>query len=79
MNKSDAVRALVSAGDYKKALAIASNFRLGITKEQSSTMKRAYECIVHPDFYRSIGVDIAEAVNHGIAVVKSLYGEPTIA
>lgn len=74
--KSDMVRRYVSEGDFKKALRIASDFKLGITKSQSSTMKRAYECMVHPDFYRSIGVDIAEAVNDGISIVKSIYGEP---
>lgn len=76
MNKSDVVRSLVAAGDFKKALSIASNFKLGITKAESSAMKRAYECIVHPDFYRSIGIDIDETVESGIAIVKSLYGEP---
>ena len=37
-------------------------------------MARAYECIVHPDFYRQIGVDISEAIEQGKAVVKE-YAE----
>ena len=45
--KSDKVRRLVADGDFKGALRIAKDFRLGITKEQSSTMTRAYECMVH--------------------------------
>lgn len=48
--KSDKVRRLVADGDFKGALRIAKDFRLGITKEQSSTMTRAYECI------RDIGI-----------------------
>lgn len=40
--KSDKVRRLVADGDFKGALRIAKDFRLGITKEQSSTMTRAY-------------------------------------
>ena len=47
--KSDKVRRLVADGDFKGALRIAKDFRLGIAKEQSSTMTRAYECMVHGD------------------------------
>lgn len=32
-------------------------------------MARAYECIVHPDFYRQIGVDIPKAIEQGKAIV----------
>ena len=39
-------------------------------------MARAYECIVHPDFYRQIGVDIQEAIEQGKAIVKE-YAEST--
>lgn len=55
IKKTDQVRSLVRQGRYKDALRIAKGFRLGITREQSDTMVRAYECMVHPDFYRSIG------------------------
>ena len=37
-------------------------------------MSRAYECMVHPDFYRQIGTDIQEAIAKGVAVVTALYG-----
>ena len=37
-------------------------------------MARAYECIVHPDFYRQIGTDIPAAINEGVELVKKLYG-----
>lgn len=39
-------------------------------------MARAYECIVHPDFYQQIGVDIPEAIEQGKAIVKE-YAEST--
>lgn len=55
VKKTDQVRSLVRQGRYKDALRIAKGFRLGITREQSDTIVRAYECMVHPDFYRSIG------------------------
>ena len=39
-------------------------------------MARAYECIVHPDFYRQIGVEIPNVIEQGKAVVKE-YAENT--
>lgn len=39
-------------------------------------MARAYECIVHPDFYRQIGVDISKEIEQGKAIVKE-YVEST--
>lgn len=71
--KSDTVRRLVSEGDYKSALRIAKDFRLGIAKEDSDVMRRGYECIVHPDFYRQIGIDINDAVANAVNVVRRLY------
>ena len=71
--KSDMVRRLVAAGEYKKALCIAKDFRLGISKEQRSLMTRAYECLVHPALYTSIGIDLSQAIQDGISVVNSLY------
>ena len=50
VKKTDIVRGLVSDGDMKKALSIAKDFRLGITKAQRSAMTKAYECMVHPAF-----------------------------
>ena len=47
VKKTDIVREAVAAGNMKKALSIAKDFRLGISKEQRSLMARAYECMVH--------------------------------
>lgn len=74
IRKSDIVRAAVAEKDWKKALLIAKDFRIRVTEEQRKTMARAYECIVHPDFYRQIGVDIPETIERGKAVVKE-YAE----
>ena len=73
VKKTDLVREAVAAGNMKKALSIAKDFRLGITKEQRSTMARAYECLVHPAFYTSIGIDLPTAIQEGISVVTALY------
>ncbi len=74
MKKSDIVRAAVSSGNFKEALKIAKDFRINITKEQRSTMARAYECIVYPSFYQQIGTDIPTAIKEGIELVTKLYG-----
>lgn len=73
--KSDAVRELVAAGDYKKALSIAKGFKIGFTKEEQSTMTRAHECLVHPGFYSQLGIDEAKAIEAGIELVKQVYGK----
>lgn len=54
--KTDTVRRLTADGDFKGALRIAKDFRLGITKQESSAMKLAYECMVHGDFYKQLAV-----------------------
>ena len=74
IKKSEIVRAAVRESDWKKALQIAKDFRIGVTQEQRSKMAKAYECIVHPEFYRQIKVDIPEAIEQGKAVVKE-YAE----
>lgn len=76
IKKSDIVREAVQKQDWKKALQIAKDFHIGITQEQRSKMARAYECIVHPDFYRQIGVEIPNVIEQGKAVVKE-YAENT--
>ena len=73
--KSDMVRELVAAGDYKKALSIAKGFKIGFTKEEQSTMTRAHECMVHPGFYSQLGIDEANAIEAGIEIIKRAYGE----
>ena len=74
IKKTDIVREAVASGDMKKALSIAKGFRLGISKEQQSVIARAYECLVHPDFYLSIGTDLSKAIQEGILVVTAMYG-----
>lgn len=73
-NKSEKVRRLVRTGDYQKALSIVKTFRCGITRAQHDAMVRAYECIVHPGFYRSIGADLNADIEVGVNVLISLYG-----
>ena len=70
IRKTDVVRQAIADGDYKKALRIAKDFRIGVTQEQRSKMCRAYECMVHPDFYKQLGTDIPEAIRVGKEIVS---------
>lgn len=72
--KSDTVRRLTAGGDYKGALRIAKDFRLGIPKQKSDAMKLAYECMVHGDFYRQLGYNLSERIAEGQEVLMELYG-----
>lgn len=74
IRKSDVVRSLVAEKQYKKALRIAKDFRLGITPEQSMRMKKAYECMVHERFYISLGEDINARIKEGVDTIVSIYG-----
>ena len=73
--KSDIVRNLVAVKDYKKALRIAKDFRLGISKSDSDAMKRGYECMINPTFYEQIGINAKSAVELGIKTIERLYGQ----
>jgi hypothetical protein len=70
--KAQAIRDLISAGDFKTALRGAKDFHIGVSKEQRSVMRRAYEAIVHPMFYHQIGIDTEKAIQEGIAVLQEV-------
>ena len=71
--KTDKVRRLIREGDIKGALRIAKDFSRGITYAQQHTMRMAYECMVHPQFYREIGEDPREWVRKGQEILKQLF------
>jgi hypothetical protein len=72
MKKTDQVREAVRSGEWKKALKIAKDFRIGVNEESRAAMTRAYECMLYPDFYRQIGTNIDKAIENGKAIVASL-------
>ena len=72
--KSDIVRRLVSSGEYVKALKIAKDFRLGISKEDSNAMKLGWECTQRPGFYKQIKVNVDAAIMTAINTLCNLYG-----
>lgn len=72
MSKSDLVRQYIGNGQWKEALREAKDFRIGVSKEQRSVMARAYECIIHPQFYISIGKNINECIEAGKKVLQEV-------
>jgi hypothetical protein len=63
-----------SRKDYKGALKIAKDFFYGLTKEQKSTVTRAYECYVWPHIYKQLGKDLREYKILGVEVLEEVYG-----
>jgi hypothetical protein len=72
MMKVQEVRNLIAQENYKAALCGAKDFRLGVSKEQRSAMARAYESIVHPVFYKRVGIDTEQAIKEGIATLMTV-------
>lgn len=72
--KSDKVRRLVAAGEYRKALLIAKDFRLGISKEDHEKLSLGYEVIVHPRFYEQLGYDLPKLADIAKETIIKLYG-----
>jgi hypothetical protein len=70
--KAQDVRNLIAQENYKAALRGAKDFRIGVSKEQRSVMSRAYDCMVHPEFYRQIGKDIEGCIQAGVAVLGEI-------
>lgn len=74
VKKTDQVRQAIINQDWKQALRIAKDFRINVTADERKMMGRAYECIVHPDFYQQMGIDIPTAIEQGKSVLFTLYG-----
>lgn len=72
MSKSELVRDCIKKENWKEALRIAKDFRIGVSKEQRSVMARAYECMVHPSFYISIGKNLTECIEKGKAILQEV-------
>lgn len=74
LRKSDMVRQYVASGEYRKALRIAKEFRLGISKEDSDAMKRGYEAMLYPQFYSQLSQDTDRIAQKGVETLIRLFG-----
>ena len=72
--KSDVVRELVAHGEFKSALRVAKEFKIGFTPSEQETLKYTYEYMLYPDWYAQIGHDIAPVVDKGIKLLMERYG-----
>jgi hypothetical protein len=71
ITKTQRLLDFMRAGDWARALSMANRFRW--LKEHGTTIHRAHEARVHPEFYRAIGRDPDQAVAAGIAALQQLY------
>jgi hypothetical protein len=73
ISKTQRLRDLIAAGDWPRALSLASTFRhLGPHRD---TIRLAHECRAHPRFYRGLGRDPEAATAAGIAALCQLCPE----
>lgn len=71
--KTDKVRRLVKSKYYKEALGICKDWIHPISKEESDTLRRGYECYHYPDFYKQLGYDPDSEINKAINILCKLY------
>lgn len=72
--KIDQLRALMAAGGWAKALALAARFPdLGDHKDR---IKGGHEARVHGAFYAQLGKDPKALIEDGIQALKERYGDP---
>lgn len=57
----------------KQALQAASSFKLGLSTLDQKVLKRGYECIVHPDIYKQMGVVPEKAIADAKAVFERIW------
>lgn len=72
ISKTDQVKNLMAQGEFKKALAIASKFRM-LDKATKTTLQRAWSAVQSPQFYLDIGQDPVKLTQAGLAAIRTLY------
>lgn len=70
--KTDKVRALVKAGDYRAALSISSKFRI-LAPDDKKALVLAHECHHSPQFYSQLGFNPEELKQRGVETLKRLW------
>lgn len=74
MSKQSIAISRLRNGDVKGALKMASSFRLGVSDEESTVLKRGYECMINPRFYAQLGYDPKSETEKAKAVMNALFG-----
>ena len=66
--------ALYKAGEYKKALAIFSTFRIGFTEDERRTLKIAHECYSgQSSFYEQLGISAEDEKSKSLKIIERRY------
>lgn len=73
MTKTESVRLYILQGRYKEALRLVKTFRIGVTAKDRCIFSMAYECILYPDFYRSLGINPQLKTEEGITLLKKIF------
>ena len=74
LTKTERVKALLSAGDFLKALAIIRTFRIGFNKEEKRSIEIAYESLNgHERFYRALGIDTDREIERTRQLLADRY------
>lgn len=70
-SKTSRCVSLYRQGKLKEALKIAKDFQLGVTRLDRKALALAYECLVHPEFYVQLGVNLDQAVAAGKEIIEA--------
>lgn len=73
ITKTDQVRELVATKEYKEAIAVAKDFKLGFTKEEAKTLARAHEMTWNSRFYEMLGYNYQEELQKAQDILKRQY------
>jgi len=72
-SKTTQVKELIGSGDHKSALRIASTFKIGVSSAESKVLKRGYECLVHPEFYKQLNIDCQSAIASAVTLCTAKW------
>lgn len=70
--KTNQVKRLVAAGEYKKALQICKDWNYE-NPMHGSTLRLGYACLMYPRFYEQLGYNPVEQYQKAITVLHNVY------
>lgn len=71
-SKNAQVRRLVSQGEYKQALQICKEWDYA-DPHHREILRRGYECLLYPGFYKQLGHDPDSAYQEAIKILHIVY------
>lgn len=71
-SKNQEVKELVAQGEYKRALQICKEWDYE-NESHGDILRRGYDCLMYPEFYRQIGKDPDKEYQKAVDVLNELY------